>query len=811
MIAGGGPTASSSRSLAAESAARIPPGEPDVTVVIPVFNQWRATQRCLRALFACDPDVALQVVVVDDASNDETPAKLPHLPGVEVLRNGTNCGFVHSCNRGAAVARGRYVLFLNNDTEVQYGALRALVRRIERDDRIGIVGSKLVYPDGRLQEAGNIVWTDATGWNYGRLDDPQKSEYNFARDVDYVSGASLLIRTAEFAEIGGFDSRFAPGYYEDADLCFTMRERGRRVAYEPTSVVIHHEGLTSGTDMSSGMKRFQALNQAKFIEKWGAILNRDHLPSNPANVYRAARLRHRAEPALLIADSYVPLYDKEAGSNRLKRLVEGLRDAGLRIVFLPDNLVKMSPYTEQLQSDGIEVIYSPPGRPGSWRDLLQETLPTIDAAWICRPELCSKYLPLIREHSRIPIIYDTIDLHYLRLRRQSELEANDDQTWRMSERLELACAHAADRTIVVSDYEAELLRGAGVADVAIVPTIHDVETSRTPGYSKTSGILFIGGYNHTPNVDAAIWLVRKIMPLVWSQLPDVTVTLVGSNAPASVYALAGERVKVPGFVTDHELAILFRAARVFAAPLRFGAGLKGKIGQALAFGTPIVSTPVGVEGFHLSAGADALVAADARAFATAIVRLYGDAQLWTQLSERSAAVLAPFSSTRTVADALGVVSAAILSGKAAVAAAGAPAALEPNDDTLEAQLRVLRKREAELFLTHRQSVAQAHERLEQAHERLEHAHARLEHAHARIAELEAADVKQVSSDESVLLLAVISTLRRALDAAMAASAVGGVAPAPPRRSLGARAASSGRSAVSRLGLALRRTSGRRGA
>ena len=157
------------------------------------FQEWPLTGRCLRSLFACDPDVALQVVVVDDGSTDATQINLASLPGVEVVCNGDNRGFVDSCNRGAALARGRFILFLNNDTQLQYGALRSLVRRMTRSERIGVVGSKLIYPDGRLQEAGNIVWSDASGWNYGRSDVAEKYEYNFTRDVDYVSGASLLI------------------------------------------------------------------------------------------------------------------------------------------------------------------------------------------------------------------------------------------------------------------------------------------------------------------------------------------------------------------------------------------------------------------------------------------------------------------------------------------------------------------------------------------------------------------------------------------------------------------------------------------
>ena len=439
-----------------------------------------------------------------------------------------------------------------------------------------------------------------------------------------------------------------------------MRALGQRVVYEPASVVVHYEGMSAGTDMTAGMKRFQVINQAKFAAKWATVLKTEHLAARLENVFRAARLRHRHERAVLVIDSYVPLYDKEAGSNRLKRLVNGMRDAGLRIVFLPDNLMAIKPYAQQLQSDGVEVVYQLEDHRRPWQEFLVEVLQDIDVAWVCRPNLFCKYVPTIRAHSPIPVLYDTIDLHHLRQRRQAETQGTSDEVnWRKTERLELACANAADRTIVVSDYEEKLLRAAGIEDIAVIPTVHDIEMSRSLGYAKTSGLLFIGGYNHQPNVDAVIWLVREIMPLLWDALPDLVVTLLGSNPPQSVCDLASERVIVPGFVQDHDVAAGFRSARVFVAPLRFGAGLKGKIGQALGFGTPIVSTSVGVEGFGLIHEVNALVADDRKSFAAAVLRVYENADLWEVLSAASAAALGPFASRHVVANALAVIDSAL--------------------------------------------------------------------------------------------------------------------------------------------------------
>lgn len=627
--------------------------EPAVAVVIPVFNKWDVTRRCLESLVRCDPDVPLQVIVVDDGSSDETPAAVAALPGIDVVRNGSNAGFVDSCNRGALLRRAPFLLFLNNDTEVADNALRALLARAQSDERIGVVGSKLVYPDGRLQEAGGIIWSDASGWNYGRTDSPLRPEYNFARDVDYVSGAALLVRSDVFATLGGFDRRYAPGYYEDADLCFSVRALGKRVVYEPRSCVTHYEGVTSGTDLSSGMKRFQVVNQHAFHTKWAEVLASSHAAPNAASVRGAARARVGKGNAILVVDSYVPMYDREAGSKRLRELIDGFVDAGRRVIFLPDNIAAIEPYAGELQDLGVEVLHYSEGDPRRARELLYDSLSSVDAAWICRPELCRKYLPLVRAHSEIPVLYDTIDLHHLRLRRKAELEGSGDAEWRRLEELELMCARAADATVVVTESEAHVLRLRGIDPVAIVPTIHDVEPVAKRSFPETDGIVFIGGYNHMPNVDAVHWLVREVMPQVWARFPSMSVTLLGANPPQSVLDLAGERVTVPGFV--HDVEPHFRRARMFVAPLRYGAGMNGKVGHALAYRLPMVTTEVGAAGFGLTDGQDALIAEGAAAFAAAIVALHEDEALWTRIAARAAEPLAAFGRTRVVGAALDII------------------------------------------------------------------------------------------------------------------------------------------------------------
>jgi len=371
---------------------------PLVSVVIPAHNHAETTATCLQSIAdTWFETLAVQIIVVDDASSDETGALVGLLQDVDLVSNGHNQGFVRSCNRGAAIARGRYICFLNNDTVVRDAWLDELVSLAEEDPTIGAVGSKLVYPDGKLQEAGGIIFQDASGWNYGRNERADDPRYNFVREVDYCSGAALMARADAFRELGGFDDSLAPAYYEDVDLCFGLRTLGYRVVYQPRSVVVHFEGVSSGTDITSGTKRFQAVNRTKFAAKWGTVLAK-HQKGDARHVPNAAR--RRSGRAILVIDSYVPMYDKEAGSNRLFKILKIMLDAGYYVFFLPDNYAAIQPYASELQGLGVEVLHHVHGgRPAS--EALDEVLPMLDFAWICRPEL---YATRRRRSCTIPSI-----------------------------------------------------------------------------------------------------------------------------------------------------------------------------------------------------------------------------------------------------------------------------------------------------------------------------------------------------------------------------------------------------------------------
>ncbi len=614
---------------------------PLLSVVVPVYGKWPYTQACLASIQAHRPAVPFEVLVVDDASPDRTAELVAASPGVRLISSERNVGFVGACNLGASQARGAYLLFLNNDTEVRPGALDALVAAADSDDGIGLVGAMLVYPDGRLQESGGIIWADGSGWNYGRDQDPDAAEFQVRRDVDYCSGAAILVRREVFERLGGFDLRYAPAYYEDTDLAFAIRAAGYRTIVEPRAVVVHHEGISHGTDVSTGVKRCQEINRAQFRDKWAAALA-DQLPAASELTVWLARQRgpagHRGG-LVLVADHQVPTPDRDSGSMRMHRLLLELLELGQRVVFFPNNGAVLQPYTADLQHRGITVLPDP----AEQQRFLREAGAALRLAVLSRPQVAWRLLEELRMHApHCLVCYDTVDLHFLRLHRQAEL-AGDPTASALSGKaaasreLELGLVRASDLTLVVSEYEQHLLRGlVPEADVRVLSNVHHA-AGDVPGPAGRAGLLFVGSFDHLPNRDAVRWMAQEVLPLVHRRYPGAVLHVVGSNPSPDVLELAGGSVEVHGWVAD--LAPLHQRCRVSVAPLRFGAGVKGKVGESMAAGLPTVGTPVAVEGMGLVEGRDVLVATDAAGFAEAVVQLLDDDALWCTLSDAGSSAI----------------------------------------------------------------------------------------------------------------------------------------------------------------------------
>lgn len=607
---------------------------PAVSIVIPVYNEFDYTYSCLKSILKNTGDMAYEILIADDCSTDVTKDIEKIAKNVRLITTKENVRFLLNCNHAAKYAKGKYILFLNNDTQVQANWLEPLTSLIERDEKIGMVGSKLVYPDGYLQEAGGIVWNDASAWNYGNRKSPEDPEYNYVKEADYISGAAVMIKKALWEAIGGFDERFAPAYYEDTDLAFEVRRRGYKVLYQPLSVVVHFEGVSNGTDVEAGLKQYQQVNYQKFYDKWKDILQSGHEP-NGVNVF-TAKDRSNHKKHMLVVDHYVPHYDQDAGGKCTYMYLKLFVKMGFQVTFIGDNFYKHEPYTTELNQMGIEVLYGN-FYYNNWQQWLKENCHYFDYIYLQRPHISVKYIDLVRQYSEAKIFYFAHDLHHIREYREYEMTKNPEklESSRHWKEIEYDLFSKADVGHVVGSYEQGIMQEA-FPDKPIrnIPLyIYDnILENINKDFSERHDLLYVGGFGHPPNADAVLWFAREVYPTVLEKYPNMKWHVVGGKVPKEIKELESENIMIEGFVSDDVLEKLYRTCRLAVVPLRFGAGVKGKVVEAAYFQIPLVTTSIGAEGLNIE-DQSMLIEDDGAKMAEMICGIYEDYDRLKQMSD----------------------------------------------------------------------------------------------------------------------------------------------------------------------------------
>ncbi len=588
----------------------------DATVSVLIYSSGDKLFNCLYYVQECltASPYSLEVMVLLDGTPPS--GELLSVGGVQWLYSPSPLGAVRAWNYLAKKARGQYLLFLDDHCQVTAGYLDRLLPFLEQGYG---VGAKIISEHTHLLCAGVIM--AATPLYFGDQDYPGEPCYNYVRPAEALPPWGFAISTSLFWQLEGLREEFRSGVYAFADFCYRLAAKDVPVLYQPKSQLIYRASRLPPCPPDPDRSLWESL--------WG-------VPRPPFHARKAIK-----QPTILVIDTLVPPYDKESGAFRLYQILRLLLQQGYSVIFLPDYGHEQEPYTSELESLGIEVLYFT-YQQYDWAKRLQQRLSYIDLAWVCRPELAAKYFPILQQNRRIKLIYDTIDLHFLRLQREAELQGKDSKEWQEMQKLELQCSQQADITIVVTAKEQHILQqlllergeSKGAQNIRVIPNIHPLYQGEIPDFADRQGLLFIGGYYHAPNVDGVLWLVSEIMPLIWAKRPQIPVTLLGSNPPAAVQALAQDpRVTVPGYVPD--VSSYFLSHRLFVAPLRYGAGMKGKIGHSLSFGLPVVTTPIGAEGMGLQPDKDVVIAETAAAFATAVLDLYDDPDRWRCLSQAS--------------------------------------------------------------------------------------------------------------------------------------------------------------------------------
>ena len=605
---------------------------PAVSVVLVLYNRAELTLACLRALRE-NFDVNLEVIIVDNASTDETSALLSRIRGAKIIRNKENRHFLAAVNQAAAEARGTHILLLNNDAQTLPGAINTALSTLESDDSIGAVGGKILLLDGSLQEAGSITWNDGSCLGYGRGDNPLASPYMFQRDVDYCSGAFLLTRRSTWESLGGFDQAFLPAYYEETDFCLRLWERGLRVVYEPGAAILHYEFASSQSTKAA--TDLQASHQRLFAERHTESLQKR--PAHSPAAILAART-HSRQRRILFLDDRVPHPWLGSGFPRARTILNAVRAQGFFVTFFTMDPAALNEDWSAVYSDfpkDIEVINEM--GPQLLEAFLRHRRDYYETIIVSRPHNMNHLVPILHAHpdwfEKLELIYDAEALFAPReiARRELQGEVLTTEARENIYETEIALAREADSVLAVSGMDREAFLSHGIREVYVLG--HTLEaTPSASRFEERNGFLFVGAIHDetSPNGDSIIWFLMNVWPTIKAALgPTASLTIAGVNKSDRLKKLTDPDIHILGHLED--ITELYERARVFIAPTRFAAGIPHKVHEAAARGVPVVATPVLAQQLDWETGSEMLVAADAATFAKCCLELHKEERLWTRI------------------------------------------------------------------------------------------------------------------------------------------------------------------------------------
>ncbi len=599
---------------------------PKVSILLVLFNQASLTLLCLESILKFAPD-PYELVIVDNASSDDSSRLLGKLRNAKTVRNSDNLGFVKAVNQGSDLCRGEYILLLNNDAMLHENAIGSALATFSGNKDVGAVGGRILLLDGTLQEAGSFIFSDGSCLGYGRHGNPEDPAYMFQRPVDYCSGAFLLFRNDLFREMGGFDLDYAPAYYEDSDFCIRLQKRGLKIIYDPLVVITHYEFASSGSQDKA--TELQRRHRNILCDK-----HPDYLATRPAPALDnllAARTANQ-HPNILLIDDRVPHANLGSGYPRCKKIVTLLSESDFNLTFYPLQFPNESwSSTYQTLPSNVEVILHS-GNVG---------LPTFlalrkdfyDYILISRIHNMRSFCKVVESDpslvSHANIIYDAEavtahrDIMYRELKGES-VAAEEINRLVLDE---IGAATLADRVITVSQQEADIYQLHGYKNTTVLG--HSLTCNPTKNsFSERKHILFVGALRdeNSPNVDSLHWFAEKILPELNKLDPTIMLIAVGDNSAPSLTALKSAQIQFTGQLDD--IDSFYNSCRIFIAPTRFAAGIPHKVHEAAAFGLPSIVTPLLAQQLRWLNEKELLVAETAAEFARQCFRLYQDQELW---------------------------------------------------------------------------------------------------------------------------------------------------------------------------------------
>ncbi|WP_082145568.1 glycosyltransferase [Microvirga massiliensis] len=596
--------------------------QPDVSIVVDAGESATDAYRSVAAILFAFNRATFDITLVHSLLQEDRDRLQPLLDGLTFLEVLPGEPRSAALNRAAFTSKGRFIAFLGRQSEPASRWLDELIYPVELFDRIGAVSAQVLDGNGRLRETGARFLVD------GRLEaitgsgNPNSPEFSHTRQIDAVSRSGLLIARSVWEQVGGFSEAFATDNQIDADLCLKVRAAGLRICVAPLSSI----SILSASWAASEPLPFGDDNW--FKRKWAGLLR--EAPSRTGNGIR------RPDPdgsrRVLFIDQQLPRIDIDAGSYAAIQEMRLFQALNFRVSFLPLNLLHLGAYTEALLRMGVEALHAPFCT--SLEQALAARAGQFDVVYITRYNVAQSVIPLVRRYQPdTKIVFNVADLHFLRELRAGIAEKRDDQIRRsrLTRDAEFEVIRQVDLTLSYSDTEQAIILSHQLGDANVARVSWIVEpTSDVPAFENRRDIAFLGSFGHRPNVEAVKFFAAEVLPVLRRRMPGIQVNIFGSQMSAEVAELEQDGLVVHGHVED--LREVFDRARLFIAPLRSGAGIKGKVLAAMAAGIPTILSPIAVEGIAAKPRTDFLLAESPAQWVDAIVDAYGNEKLWTSLS-----------------------------------------------------------------------------------------------------------------------------------------------------------------------------------
>ena len=616
--------------LASNQMLKLPiPEQAILTIVLVFHNQAHLSLLCLRSLLEF-ADIPFRLVIVDNNSSDDTTKLLDHIENALIMYNEDNLGFVRAVNQAAESVKTEYMLLLNNDAVIEQATLSTAINTIRAESNVGAVGAKIKLLDGSLQEAGSIIWNDGACLGYGRGQDPMKPEFMFQRDVDYCSGAFLLVRHNDFQKLGAFEEVFAPAYYEESDFCIRLQQQGKRIVYNPQTTITHYEFASSGGIEEAS--KLQQEHQQIFCDRHPEYLS-NKLANNGTNSIMART--NNGYPNILVIDDRVPHQSLGSGYPRSAHILNSLCSQNLNVSFYPlqfpidnweDVYNTLDPTIEVLLDRGHDGLLP----------LLQERKNFYKFIMVSRSHNMEVFNGVANEDPNVlknsKVFYDAEAIFAPRDIMKMELlgqTITEDEKQRLLSK-ELDQAKDAETIITVSKKEADLYKHAGYTNIKILG--HSLQTELgSKGFDERNGFLFVGALRDegSPNVDSLLWFVINVLPIIEQEIPDIELHVVGDCSAPSLKTIDRNNVKFLGKLDS--ITKIYNDRRLFIAPTRFAAGIPHKVHEAAAHGVPSVTTDLLAKQLGWKHEEQLLVADRTSEFADQCIRLYQNTELWNHV------------------------------------------------------------------------------------------------------------------------------------------------------------------------------------